>query len=78
MTFLIYASDQKFENCTDFLPVTNDDKSHYVHFKDFDKFMIHKTKNRNKKHFCKSCFQCFSRKNVLTEHKEACLSINGA
>ena len=40
--------------------------------------MIHKTKNRNKKHFCKSCSQCFSSKNVLTEHKEACLSINGA
>ena len=33
-----------------------------------------KTKNR----FCKGCLQCFSSKNVLTEHKEVCLSINGA
>ena len=37
-----------------------------------------KQKNKNKKHFCKSCLQCFSSKNVLTEHKEDCLSINGA
>ena len=39
--------------------------------------MFHKRKNKNKKHFCKSCLQCFSCKNVLTEHKEVCLSING-
>ena len=39
--------------------------------------MFHKTKNKNKKYFCRSCLQCFSSKNVLTEHKEDCLSING-
>ena len=45
---------------------------------DFNRFMFHKTKNKNKKYFCKSCLQCFSSKNVLTKHKEVCLSINGA
>ena len=40
--------------------------------------MFYKTKNKNKKYFCKSCLKCFSSKNVLTEHKEVCLSINGA
>ena len=40
--------------------------------------MFHKTKNKNKKYFCKSFLQCFSSKNVLTEHKKVCLSINGA
>ena len=39
--------------------------------------MFHKTKNKNKKHFCKSCLQCFNSENVLTEHKKDCLSING-
>ena len=39
--------------------------------------MSHKTKNENKKWFCKSCLQFFSSKNVLTEHKEDCLIING-
>ena len=33
--------------------------------------------NKNKKHFCKTCFQCLSSKNVLTEYKIDCLSING-
>ena len=38
---------------------------------------FHKTKNKNKKWFCKSCLQCFSSENVLIKHKENCLSING-
>ena len=33
--------------------------------------------SQNKKYFCKSCLQCFRSKNMLTEHKEDCLSING-
>ena len=49
-----------------------------MHIKDFDRFMFHKTKNKIKKYFCKSCFKCFSSKSVLTKHKEVCLSINGA
>ena len=62
----------------DFLLVIDENKSHYVYIKDFDRFMFYKTKNKNKKYFCKSCWQCFSSKNVLTEHKKVCLSINGA
>ena len=78
LTFPIYISNQKFENSMDFLLVTNENKSHYVYLNDFNKFMFHKTKNKNKKYLCKSCLQCFSSKNVLTEHKEICLNINGA
>ena len=78
LTFPIYISDQKSENSMDFLQTFDGDKSHYVYIKDFDRFMVHKTKSKNKKHICKSCLQCFSSKNVLTEHKENCLSINGA
>ena len=37
-----------------------------------------KKRNENKKYFCKSCLQCFSSKNMLTEHKNVCLSINDA
>ena len=40
--------------------------------------MFYKTKSKNKKYFCRSCLQCFSSKNVLTQHKELCLSNNGA
>ena len=39
--------------------------------------MFHKTKNKNKKWFCRSCLQCFSSESVLIKHKENCLNING-
>ena len=77
LTVPIYVSDQKFENSMDLLLIVDDDKLNYVYIKDFNRFMLNKTKNKNKKYFCKSCLQCFSSKNVLTKHKEVCLSING-
>ena len=39
--------------------------------------MLHRTKNKNKKWFCKSYLHCFSSENILMKHKEICLSING-
>ena len=78
LVFPIFVSDQKFENSIDLLFITRGDKSHYVYIKDFNRFMFHNTKNKNKKYFCKSCLQCFSSEIVLTKHKEDCLSINGA
>ena len=62
----------------DLLLIIDDDKSHYMYIKVFNRFIFHKTKNKNKKHFCKSWLQCFSTENVLKKHKEDCLSINGA
>ena len=59
----------------DLLLVIDGNKSHYVYIKDFDRFMFHKTKNKNKKYFVKSCLQYFSSKNVLTEHKKVCLAL---
>ena len=76
LVFPIYVSDQTFEDSMDLLLLIDDDKSHYVDIKHFDRFMFHKTKNKNKKRFC-SCLQCFSSENVLIKHKENCLSING-
>ena len=78
LTFPIYNANQKFENSLDLLLVIDGDQSYYVHINDFNRFMFHRTNNKNKKYFCKSCLKCFSSKNVLTEHKKVCLSINGA
>ena len=77
LVFPIYVSDKKFEDLMDLLLLINDDKSHYVYIKYFDRFMFHKTKNKNKKWLCKSCLQCFSSDSVLIKHKENCLSVNG-
>ena len=60
LVFPIYLSNQKFEDSMDLSLLIDDDKSHYVYIKDFDRFMFHKTKNKNKKWFCQSCLQCFS------------------
>ena len=77
MVFPIYISGQKSEDSMDLLLLINDNKSHYVYIKDFNIFMFHKTKNKDKKWFRRSCLQCFSSENVLIKHKEDCLSING-
>ena len=50
---------------------------HYVLIKDFNKFMYNQTKHKERKHFYMYCLQCFSREDVLTEHKNNCISING-
>ena len=76
INFPVYISDQTFKSSIDLLLLINDDKSHYVYIKDFNAFMFHKTKNKNKKWFFKSCLQCFSSENVLIKHKEDCLSVS--
>ena len=49
----------------DLLLLIDDDESHYVYIKDFDRFLFHKTKNKNKEWFCRSCLWCFSSENAL-------------
>ena len=77
LTYPVYVSDQKFHNSMDLLLILNENKSHYVYIKDFNRFMCNKTKNKNEKYFCKCCLQCFCCQNFLIEHKENCLIING-
>ena len=57
--------------------ISNGFISHYVYIKDFNRLMFSKTKNKNKKWFCKSCLQCSSDEKVLKEHGKDCLLING-
>ena len=77
LVFPIYVSNEKYKDSIDLLLLFKDNKLHYVYIKDCNRFMFHKTKNKNKKWFCKSCLQCFSSEKVLIKHKEDCLSING-
>ena len=39
LVFPVYVSDQKFEDLIDLLLLIDDDKSHYVCIKDFDRFV---------------------------------------
>ena len=66
-----YLSNQCFNDCLDLLLISN----HYVYIKDFNRLMFSKTKNKNKKYFCKSCLQCFSSEKVLEDYVKDCLLI---
>ena len=51
LTYPVYLSNQKFRDCMDLLLISNENKSHYVYIKDFDRFMCNKTKNKIKNIF---------------------------
>ena len=42
--------------------ICNEEKSHYVFIKDFNRLMYSKTKHKDRKHFCMSCLQNFTTK----------------
>ena len=77
LAYPVHTSDQKVRDCMGLLLTTNENKSHYVYIKDFNRFMRNKTNNKNIKHFCRYFLHCFSRERVLIEHKKTCLEING-
>ena len=76
VVYAVYLSDQKFTISMDLLLLSNGFVSHYVYTKDFNRLMFNKTKNKNKKYFCKSCLQCFTSENVLSDFQKDCLLIN--
>ena len=77
INFPLYVSGGKFSDCINLLLIFEENKSYHVYIKDFNQLMFNKTKNKNKKYFCRCCLQCFSSEKVLTEHRENCLVITG-
>ena len=55
LTYPVSVSNQKFRGCMDLLLISDENKSHYVYVKDFDRFMCNYSNNKNKKYFCKCC-----------------------
>ena len=51
LVFLIYVSDQKFQDAMDLLLLIDNDKSYYVYIKGFDRFMFHKKKIKTQNGF---------------------------
>ena len=76
--FPLYVSKKSNEQVLNVLLISNEEKSHYVFIKDFNRLMYSevKTKNQHKKHFCMSCLQNFTTKEILNNHRERCLLIN--
>ena len=76
--FPLYVSKKLNKQVLNVLLISNEEKSHYVFIKDFNRLMYSevKTKNQHKKHFCMSCLQNFTTKEILNNHRERCLLIN--
>ena len=77
LVYPVHISDKKCKDCIDLLLITDENNSHYVYIRDFNKFMWNKTRCRNKKPFFLYCLQYFSSERVLVEHKEICFKISG-
>ena len=75
--FPIYISKEKYQDHMELLLITEGKNKYYIFIKDFNRLMFRRTKHEHRKHFCMYCLQCFSREDVLTEHKNNCISING-
>ena len=72
-----YISKNSYNQALNLLLITEKGKTHYVFIKDFNRLMFSKTKHKDKKHFCMSCLQNFSTKEILNNHRKQCLLING-
>ena len=73
INFSHYVSKKLKEQVLKLLLLSNDEKSHYVFIKDFNRLMYSRTKHQHEKHFCMSCLQNFTTKEILNNHKERCL-----
>ena len=68
--FSIYISDQEFKNSMDLLLIFDQNKSHYVYIKNFDRFIFTKQRIKTKNTSARVvCSILLVSKNVLTRHK---------
>ena len=61
----------------DLLLIEEDGVRHYVLIQDFNWCLFNKTKHEGRKHFGRYCFQSFTTSEILKNHTEVCLEING-
>ena len=75
----IYIPKRSNTQFLNVIRIPNEEKSHCVFIKDFDRLMYlkAKTKDSYKKYFCIACLQNFTTEKVLSNHVKQCLLING-
>ena len=76
--YQLYDSQQNNEQVLNVLLISDEEKSHYVFIKDFDRMMYSQTttKNQHKKFYYKHCLQKFTTEEILNKHKEKSLLVN--
>ena len=78
IVFPLYVSKKSNEQVLNVLLISYEEKSHYAFIKDCNRLMYPqiKAKNVHLKHFCMTCLQNFTTKEILNNHRERCLLIN--
>ena len=75
--FPLYVSKRSNEQALDALLLKNEeDNSHYIFIKDFNRLMFSKTEHKEKKTLFMACLQNFTTKEILNSHRELFLLIN--
>ena len=74
--FFLYISEKSNEQVLSVLLISKEEKLHHDFIKDFNILMYSKTKHKDKKHFCMTCLQNFTTKEILNSHRERFLLIN--
>ena len=59
LVYPVHISKQKFEDCMDLLLINDENKSHSVYIKDFNRRMFNETKHKNKKQFLQKLLKMF-------------------
>ena len=65
----LYISKTPHTQTLNLLLISQENKSHYVLIKDFNRLMHLKTKDQHKKHHFLSCLQRFAKEEILNQHK---------
>ena len=73
----LYTSNKICDKTCNLLLIENSNEKHYVWIKDFNKLMNTQSKNSRKLFFCYYCLQHFISEDILKNHTEVCLKING-
>ena len=66
----LYISKKSYNWALNLLLIPEKDKPHYLFIKAFNRLMFSKTKHKDKKHFCMSCLQNFSTKEILNNYRK--------
>ena len=73
----LYTCNKICDKTCNLLLIENGNENHYVWIKDFNKLMNTQSKDGHKLFFCYYCLQHFISKEILKNHAEGCLKING-
>ena len=75
--YTLYNSKKICNKTCNLLLIENGNENHYVWIKDLNKLMNAQSKDGHKLFFCEYCLQHFTSENILKNHTEVCLKING-